>query len=61
MPKSKVPFQEAFCGRRQILIFAISDTQIDNGQVNYRIASSSCGKKIIGGIVNFQHRMFSKF
>ena len=59
--KSKVPFQEEFYDRRQILIFTISDTHIDTRRVNYIIASSICGKMILGVIIHFQHSMASKF
>ena len=55
--KSKVPFHNEFLGRRQILIFVISDTQIDTGWVNYIIARIICGKIILGVIVNVKHRM----
>ena len=45
---------------RQILVLSISDTQIDTGSVNYRIAINICGKMILVVIVNFKHRMDSK-
>ena len=59
--KLKVPFQEAFFRRRHILIVTISNTYIDTGWVNYSIVISSYGNMILEVVVNFQHRMVSKF
>ena len=51
--KYKMLFQETFCGRGQIFIFIISDTNIDTGRVNASTAIISYWKIILVIIVNF--------